>query len=62
MIFSKLWFAYNKTKQRDIYECQDGLCEKAIQHYEELLEFRKDAYLGIAKIEDGKKLAKLKSK
>ncbi len=23
MIFSKLWFTYNKTKQGDIYECQD---------------------------------------
>jgi hypothetical protein len=21
MIFSKLWFLYNKTKQGDIYEC-----------------------------------------
>jgi hypothetical protein len=23
MIFSKLWFAYNKTKQGDIYECKN---------------------------------------
>ncbi len=62
-MFVKLWFAYNKAKQGDIYECQDALCEKAIEHYEKFLDLWNDADSGIAEVEDAKKrLAGLKSK
>ncbi len=42
-MFVKLGFAYNKAKHGDIYECQDALCEKAIEHYEKFLDLWKDA-------------------
>ncbi len=62
-MFVKLWLAYNKTKQGDIYECQDALCEKAIEHYEKSLDFWKNADLCIAEVEDARKrLAGLKNK
>ena len=61
MIFLKRWFEYNRTIQRDIYECQDALCKKAIEHYEKFLDLWKDADPGIAEVEDAKKrLAGLK--
>jgi len=62
MIFPERWIAYNKTKQKDIYECQDALCEKAIKHYEKFLHLWKNVDLSFLEIEDAKKkLAGLKN-
>jgi len=41
MIFSKLWFAYNKTKQGDIYE--------------KFLDFLREASPGIGEVENAEK-------
>jgi hypothetical protein len=61
-MFVRLGFAYNKAKHGDIYECQDALCEKAIEHYEKFLNLWKHADPCMAEVEEAKKrLAGLKS-
>ncbi len=61
-MFVKLGFAHNEAKHGDIYECQDALCEKAIEHFEKFLNLWKHADPVIAEVEDTRKrLAGLKS-